>query len=107
MEIEINDLRIGDEILVLGQVPKLLTILENPSEKGFYKYNPTKVQYNTFRCRNNVQRLLKPKNSWNRVKQIYDVIMVEEKTNVLEPCEEGEGETKKIDLNYKRMWKLN
>jgi hypothetical protein len=35
MEIEINDLRIGDEILVLGQVPKLLTILENPSEKDF------------------------------------------------------------------------
>jgi hypothetical protein len=42
MEIEINDLRIGDEILVLGQVPKLLTILENPSEKGFYKYNQLK-----------------------------------------------------------------
>jgi hypothetical protein len=28
------------------------------------------------------------------------------KTNVLEPCEEGEGRNKKIDLNYKRMWNL-
>jgi hypothetical protein len=78
MEIEINDLRIGDEILVLGQVPKLLTILENPSEK-FYKYNQLKCNTIHFVVETMYKRLLKPKNSWNRVKQIYDVIMVEEK----------------------------
>jgi hypothetical protein len=107
MEITIENLQIGDEILILGQVPKLLVVLELPVIGTPSKWSPHRINYKNVRCRNNVQVISTPSHIWSPTARRYLPGFKNIKTNVLETCEVGEGESKKVDLNHKRMWKIN
>jgi hypothetical protein len=107
MEIKIEELRIGDQILVLSQVPKLLTVLELPAIKGPCRWRPYLTLHKTIRCRNNAKIVKTPANVWDSVQRKYVPGFRNIKTNFLESCEPGEGETKKFDLNFKKLWKIN
>lgn len=107
MEIKIEDLRVGDQILVLSQVPKLLVVLELPVIKGPCKWRPFLTLHKTIRCRNNAKVVNTPTHIWDYKTRTYKPGFKNVKTNFLKTCEEGEGETKKFDLNDKKLWKIN
>lgn len=107
MEIKIEELEIGDQILVLSQVPKLLTILERPVIKGPCKWHPSTILHKTIRCRNNAKDVNTPTHIWDYKTRTYIPGFRNIKTNILQPCEPGEGESKKFDLNFKKLWKIN
>jgi len=107
MEIKVEDIIKGDEIIILGQSPKYIKVLETPKVYvGTKKWNlrPGDTLYQTIRCHINVQILTVMRNRWMYQSKSYVPTPYQEKTYVLETPKEGEGIIKKLDLNYHRLW---
>lgn len=107
MEIKVKDLLKGDEIIILGQSPKYVKVLEDPKDfTGTKKWNPNPgtVLQQTVRCHINVKVMTVIRNRWDYKTKTYIPTPQQEKTHILETPIEGEGIIKKIDLNYHRLW---
>jgi len=107
MEIKVVDLEKGDEILILGQSPKYVKILETPKHytgTKKWKQNPNDILCETVRCHINVDILPITRNRWDWKTKSYIPKIEQIKTHILETPVEGKGLIKKIDLNYHRLW---
>lgn len=102
MEITIEELKKGDEILVLGQAPKYIKILEEPKLGTVKKYF-REPGYKTVRCRINIKEIIVTRNRWNTTARQYIPTPLKEKTYILDSPEETD-KVIRIDLNYKRLW---
>lgn len=102
MEVKIEDLEIGDEIIILGQVSKYVKILETPQVGIPFAWNNT-IRFKNVRCRMKLKLTPITRNRWDPVNRVYGPKLEYDKTYILESPEDTD-ETKKVDLNWKRLW---
>ena len=104
MEIKVEDLSKGDEVIMLGQSPKYVKILEDPKEKGPCKWRTNKILQHTIRCHINVRVSPITRSRWDYASRTYKPTVFMEKEHVLDTPIQGEGIIKKVDLNNNRLW---
>ncbi len=107
MEIKIEDLQIGDEIIILGQVSKYVKIMELPRVKSPKPNWVIGDYFNTVRCHLSVEISPVNVNKWDYKKQLYHTVVENKKVYPLQSMNPGEGLVKKIDLNFHRLWLVN
>ena len=104
MEIRVEDLQKGDEIIMLGQSPKYVKLLEEPKEKGPCKWRVNKMLQHTIRCQINVKVSSVTRNRWDYQSRTYKPQVCMEKEHILDTPIQGQGIIKKVDLNSHRLW---
>lgn len=104
MEIKVENLLKGDEVIILGQSPKYVKLLEDPKEKGPCKWRANKILQHTIRCHINVDIVEVTVSRWDYKSRTHKPMIVLQKTHILETPIEGGGIIKKIDLNDHRLW---
>ena len=104
MEIKVEDLVKGDEVIILGQSPKYVKLLEDPKEKGPCKWRVNTILQHTIRCHINVNVSPVTRSKWHYQSRTYKPMICMEKIHLLETPVKGQGIIKKIDLNNHRLW---
>jgi hypothetical protein len=103
-EITIEELQIGDEILILSQQPKYLKVVELPRKsKVGWQWRPGIDRYIAVKCRVNVNVVPRQSTKWCSVAKAsiphtYNV----KNYNIKAPEEDSPIE--KFDLNWKQIW---
>lgn len=103
-EITIEELQIGDEILILSQQPKYLKVMEVPRKsKTGWAWRTGVDRYIAVRCKVNVDISHKQGTKYNSRLRSYEPYTYKIKTyNIKAP--EDNSPLEKFDLNFKKIW---
>ena len=102
--INIEDLQIGDEILILTQQAKYLRVMEVPRKsKVPYNWGSVRDRYINVKCRVNVDITQRQSQKWDNVLNQSVPCTYNVKKYKIEAPEE-DSPVEKFDLNFKKIW---
>jgi hypothetical protein len=104
MEIKIEDLKIGDEILLCGQNTKYLKVLELPRLDESKSWTPTVPRYKAIKCQSNVESV--PYNSYDWSSGSRTPIIKYAKKYKLEPPYDT-SPVARFDMNGNKIWLIH
>lgn len=104
IEIKIEELQPGDEILTLTQQPRYLKVLETPRKsKVLYKWRQGTDRYIDVKCRVNVDITSRQGTKYDyKTKTTIPYTFYNKSYNIESPEEDSPIE--KFNLNFKKMW---
>lgn len=104
MEIKIEDLKIGDEILLCGQTTKYLKVLELPRIGLSRPWAPTVPRYKAIKCHVNMDKVPYQAYSWNGGNRT-PIIKYAKEYNLVPPNKESP--TARFEMNGSKIWLVN
>ncbi len=102
MLIETEQLKVGDEILILSQQPRYLKIMEPLRESKAASWN-NKKRFIAVKCLVNVTATTYNNTRWDFAKQTHVPYTYISRSYILSPPNDNSS-IEKFDLNYKQLW---
>ncbi len=105
MEIKIEDLKIGDEVLLCGQTTKYLKVLELPRLSASRSWAPTIPRYKAIKCHVNMDSIPYQKTIWVYGGPNTTVTAYRKEYNLIPPT--NESPKLRFDMSGAKIWLVN
>jgi hypothetical protein len=103
MEVKVQDLEVGDIVLLLGQVSKCVRIITKPILGATKQWRPNDPWYKSMNVQVNMAMQAVIRTRWDYKTKAYIPYSFTEKVFILD-TPPVDAPKLRVDLNYNRMW---
>jgi hypothetical protein len=106
MEVKVEDLLVGDVVLILSQVPKCIKIVNKPIQGPSKQWAPNTPWFKSLNVKVNMKMDVVTRTRWDYKTKTYIPFNHTEKVYVLD-TPPVDAPIVRLDLNHKKFWLIS